>query len=322
MNEARPKFDWQQLQDMPVAKWEPASLLVDGKLYVLGGYENYIMSSKRLHVFDPETGNWTKLQDMPSALSHVNLVPGESGFWFAGGMKDKVHPGKDHIISEVWHYNLELDRYTAAPLLPGHRAGGGLARVADNLHYISGLMADRDTDSPDHWILDLAAWSNGERAEWIDAAPLPLPRNQLSVAVLNDEIYVIGGQLNHDKQQLDQNNVDIYDPKSDTWREGPSLPYGHSHSEGATFVHNNMIWMIGGHHTPAGEKKGFCGDVLTLVAGANWQISSKLPKPISSPAASIVGNRLYVAGGWDGRRESETKKWLSSPEVWVADIVV
>ena len=53
MSEATYTLDWQQLADMPVAKWEPASILIDGQLYVLGGYENYIMSSKRLHVFDP-----------------------------------------------------------------------------------------------------------------------------------------------------------------------------------------------------------------------------------------------------------------------------
>ena len=234
MSEATYTLDWQQLADMPVAKWEPASLLIDGQLYVLGGYENYIMSSKRLHVFDPETEIWTQLQDLPSALSHVNLVPDESGFWFAGGMKDKIHPGKDHIIAEVWHYNIELDRYTAAPLLPGPRAGGGLARLGDNLHYISGLMADRDTDSPDHWELDLAAWRKGNKTDWVEAAPLPIARNQLSIAVLNDEIYVIGGQFNHDSQQLDQANVDIYCPITKQWRAGPSLPYGHSHSEGAT----------------------------------------------------------------------------------------
>lgn len=320
MSEATYTLDWQQLADMPVAKWEPASLLIGGKLYVLGGYENYIMSSKRLHVFDPETEIWTQLQDLPSALSHVNLVPGESGFWFAGGMKDKVHPGKDHIIAEVWHYNIELNRYTAAPLLPGPRAGGGLARLGDDLHYISGLMADRDTDSPDHWVLDLAAWRKGEKTDWVEAAPLPIARNQLSVAVLNEEIYVIGGQFNHDSQQLDQTNVDIYNPTTKAWRAGPSLPYGHSHSEGATFVYHNTIWMIGGHHTPTGDKKSFCGDVLTLKADGEWALQGKLPKPISSPAASIVKNKLYVAGGWDGRREEATEKWLSSPEVWVAAI--
>jgi N-acetylneuraminic acid mutarotase len=180
-------------------------------------------------------------------------------------------------------------------------------------------MADRDTDSPDHFVFDLAAWSSTGSAEWLKAAPLPTPRNQLSVAVLNKRIYAIGGQLNHDSQQIDQARVDIYDPVSDTWNEGPALPNPHSHSEGATFVHNDRIWMLGGHSTPDGGNKGFSNDVLTLKEGGEWELICRLPKPVSSPAAAIINDRLYVAGGWDGRMD-EDKKWLSSPEVWVTEV--
>ncbi|XOV85463.1 MAG: Kelch repeat-containing protein [bacterium] len=311
---------WERLPDMPVGKWEPASLVLDDKLYVLGGYENFIISSRRLDVFDPSDGSWTQLQDAPSKISHVNLVAGDTGFWFAGGMKDKPAASvKDHIVAEVWHFDPALDRYSAAPLLPEPRGGGALERIGDHLHYISGLMADRDTDSPDHFVLDLAAWSDEGSAAWTKAAPLPIPRNQHSIAVLDNQIYVIGGQFNHDSQQLDQSRVDIYDPHSDSWREGPSLPVAHSHSEGATFVHNNRIWMVGGHSTPQGGKKGFCGNVVSLKKGGEWQVTGHLPKPISSPAAAIFNERLYVAGGWDGRMD-EDKRWLSSPEVWVTDV--
>jgi N-acetylneuraminic acid mutarotase len=319
MTDPAHEVNWKQLPDMPVAKWEPASLVLDDKLYVLGGYEDRIMSSRRLDVFDPADGSWTQLQDLPSKISHVNLVAGDSGFWFAGGMKDKVHPGKDHIIAEVWHFDPALDRYTAAPLLPGRRAGGGLERVGNKLHYISGLMEDRDTDSPDHWVFDLETWSSAGTANWEPAAPLPSPRNQLSVALLNGRIYAIGGQFNHDSQQIDQTRVDIYDPASDSWSDGPPLPVPHSHSEGATFVDNGRIWMIGGHATPEGGTKGFCGDIFTLQEGDEWQVPCQLPKPISSPAAAIFNGRLYVAGGWDGRMDDD-KNWLSSPEVWVADV--
>ena len=312
--------NWEQLPDMPVAKWEPASLVLDDKLYVLGGYENYILSSRRLDVFDPADGSWTQLQDMPSKVSHVDLVESDTGFWYAGGMKDKpAQKIKDHIIAEVWHFDIELDRYTAAPLLPEPRGGGALERVGDKLHYISGLMADRDTDSPDHFVFDLAAWSVTGTAEWTKAAPIPVPRNQHSVALLDGKIYVIGGQFNHDSQQLDQTMVDIYDPASDTWSEGPPLPVAHSHSEGATFVHDDRIWMVGGHSTPEGGKKGFCPNVVTLVEGGEWEVTCHLPKPISSPAAAIINDRLYVAGGWDGRMD-EDKGWLSSPEVWATDV--
>ena len=320
MTEPAYEVNWERLPDMPVAKWEPASLVMDNKLYVSGGYGDYIKSSKVLDVFDPADGSWTRLQDLPSAVSHVNLVPGLTGFWFAGGMKDKItQKEKDHIIAETWHFDPVLDRYTAGPLLPGRRGGGGLERVGDKLHYISGLMEDRDTDSPDHFVFDLTAWAETGSCEWQKAAPLKVPRNQLSVAALNGKIYAIGGQFNHDLQQIDQALVDIYDPASDTWSEGPALPYGHSHSEGATFVHNGRIWMVGGHTTPEGGKKGFCGNVLSLAEGGEWDVSFTLPKPISSPAAAIIDERMYVIGGWDGRM-AEDKRWLSSPEVWVTDV--
>ena len=113
--------------------------------------------------------------------------------------------------------------------------------------------------------------------------------------------------------------VDVYDPQSDSWSEGPRLPVAHSHSEGATFVHGDRIWMVGGHSTPEGGKKGFCGNVVTMREGEEWEVTCHLPKRISSPASRIINDKLYVAGGWDGRMDDK-KEWLSSPEVWVADV--
>ena len=157
------------------------------------------------------------------------------------------------------------------------------------------------------------------KAEWEHAAPLPVARNQHSISVMNGKIYIIGGQFNHDSQQLDQTRCDIYDPETDSWTDGPSLPVAHSHSEGATFTHADRIWMIGGHETPEGGKKNFCGDVVTLRDGEEWELTCMLPKPISSPAAGIINNQLYVAGGWDGRMDDD-KEWLSSPEVWTTSV--
>ena len=77
--------------------------------------------------------------------------------------------------------------------------------------------------------------------------------------------------------------------------------------------------MIGGHSTPEGGKKGFCQNVVTLREGGEWEVTCHLPKPISSPASAIINDRLYVAGGWDGRMDDD-KNWLSSPEVWVTDV--
>lgn len=299
---------WQELPDMPVEKWEAATFVIDEKLYILGGYGKGVKSSKISHIFDPKDGSWTQIQDLPSAISHTNAVLDGRVVWFAGGFKDGY---KDHIIAEVWNYDLDLDRFTAAPLLPEKRGGGGLALVGRKLHYISGLKEDRDTDAEEHWVLDLDEYEKGT-AQWREeGAPMPVPRNQFSTVLFEGKIYLIGGQFHHDSCQLDQSRVDIYDPETDSWSTGPSLPKGHSHSEGGTFVHDGRIYMVGGHTTPAGGRKSIDPDILALTPGGSWELVGKLPVPLSSPAARIIGGTLYVAGGSLDGRSVQPKMWAT-----------
>jgi N-acetylneuraminic acid mutarotase len=285
--------EWQALPDMPVGKWEPGTVVLDEKLYIFGGYSFGVVSSKRSEIFDPKDGSWTLIQELPSAITHMNTVLDGRTVWFAGGFKDGY---KGHAIAEVWSYDVDQDRYTAAPLLPQARAGGGLAIVGRKMHYFGGLMTDRDTDSSDHWVLDLDEWTTGP-AVWTNAAPMPVPRNQFSTVVFNGKIYAIGGQFHHDSMQLDQPRTDIYDPQNDSWSSGPDLPKGHSHAEGSTFVHNDQIYMLGGHTTPTGGSKSQDPDILRLAEGGRWQKIGELPTPLSSPAGAIIGDKLFVAGG-------------------------
>ena len=313
---------WQELPNMPVEKWEAATIVVDGKIYILGGYGAGVRSSKICHIFDPADHSWTRIQDLPSAISHVNPILDGRKIWFAGGFKDGY---KDHVVAEVWNYDIDLDgpglkgRFTAGPLLPGKRGGGGLALVGRQLHFIGGITEDRDTDAFEHWVLDLDDYEQGT-GQWRDTgAPIPEPRNQFSTVVFDNKIYLIGGQLHHDSCQLDQNRVDIYDPETNSWSDGPVLPKGHSHSEGGTFVHDGKIFLVGGHTTPGnprkkkedeGGRKAIEADILTLAHGGEWELFGKLPMPLSSPAARIVDGRFYVLGG-------SLNGGSVHPQVWV-----
>jgi N-acetylneuraminic acid mutarotase len=298
--------EWRKLPDMPVEKWEAGTVVLDDKLYLFGGYTEGVRSSKLSHVFDPADGSWTRIQDLPSAISHMNMVLDGRTVWFAGGFKDGY---KGHTIAEVWSYDVDADRYTAAPLLPETRGGGGLARVGRKLHYVGGVQADRDTDSGDHWVLDLDEWAQGA-ARWRNAAPMPEPRNQFSCVTLGGRIYAIGGQLHHDSMQLDQARVDIYDPASDSWARGPSLPKAHSHAEGGTFVYDGRIYMVGGHTTMPGETKRIDADILMLKPGGEWQLVGELPMQLSSPAAAIIDGKLWVAGGSPDGRSVQADMWV------------
>jgi len=302
---AEDAVEWEKLPDMVVEKWEAGTVVLEDKLYFFGGYTKGVRSSKLSHIFDPIDNSWTPIQDLPSAISHMNMVLDGRTVWFAGGFKDGY---KGHTIAEVWSYDIDNDRYTAAPLLPETRGGGGLALVNRRLHYFGGLKADRDTDAGDHWVLNLDHWAEGS-AEWTDATPMPEPRNQFSTVVVDGKIYAIGGQFHHDSEQLDQPRVDIYDSKTNSWSHGPPLPKGHSHAEGGTFVHNGNIYMVGGHTTPEGGRKSIDPDILRLVPGGEWEVVAKLPMSLSSPAAAIIGGKLYVGGGSPNGRSVQADMW-------------
>ncbi|MEE8397662.1 MAG: kelch repeat-containing protein [Desulfobacterales bacterium] len=79
---------WQKLPDMPVGKWEAATVVIDDTFYLFGGYAKGVKSSKRVHIFDPKDGRWTQIQDLPSANSHANAVLDGRKVWFAGGSRD------------------------------------------------------------------------------------------------------------------------------------------------------------------------------------------------------------------------------------------
>ena len=297
---------WEKLPDMPVGKWEAGTVVLDDRFYFFGGYTEGVRSSKLSHVFDPQENSWTQIQDLPSAISHMNMVLDGRTVWFAGGYKDGY---KGHTIAEVWNYDIDGDRYTAAPLLPETRGGGGLALVGRKLHYMGGVEADRDTDSSDHWVLDLDQWAQGS-AQWMNVAPMPQPRNQFSCVTFEGKLYAIGGQFHHDSAQLDQARVDVYDPEADAWTSGPPLPKGHSHAEGGTFVHGGRIYMVGGHTTKRGETKQVDADILALAPGGQWEVVGTLPMPLSSPAAAIINGRLYVAGGSPGQSKVQADMWV------------
>ena len=303
---AQAESPWQPLANMPEARFEAACAVVGDTFYLFGGYAKGVKSSNRAWAFDLATNAWRPLHDMPSAITHIDAVVDGRSIWFAGGFKDG-YPGK--TITEVWKYDVDKNTFFAAPSLPEPRAGGGLALVGRSLHYFGGLMSDRDTDSADHWVLDLD--TTGDSATWTSAAPMPAPRNQFGTVVLEGKIYALGGQFHHDstsgKPALDQTRVDIYDPATDSWSLGPELPSPHSHAEGSTFSHDGKIFVIGGRSVDR-----INATIWTLSAGGEWNQLGELPIPMVGPVARIIAGKLIVGGGSSSGIVPQPAVWARS----------
>lgn len=137
---------------------------------------------------------------------------------------------------------------------------------------------------------------------WATLPDMPTPRWHLATAVVNGNLYAIGGANSEDPQGISFggpiSTVEIYNPSLGTWTSGPSLQQARSALAAA--VVNGTIYAIGGYldvggcavnssesYTPA----GFGGKQI------GWQAIAPIPTARLFPASATVNGKLYVIGG-------------------------
>jgi len=299
-------LDWQKAAPSPFARVEAPSAVIQGKLYLFGGFTNTLDSSNHLDVYDPASDSWARRKDMPTQVTHLNPAIDGATLWFAGGFKGK-HPGP--VTNEVWKYDTALDSWTAGPPLPEPRAGGGLAILGRYLHYFGGYKADRDTNSGDHWRLPL----DGE-AVWQRQADLPNPRGHVAAIVLDGKIYALGGDHGHDKTQIDVSACHLFDPATNAWSAIADLPDGRSHFESSIIVYNDRILIIGGRCNSSQPVRNVVGDMLEYdpVTG-KWKVFGLMPEKLLAPAAAIISGRIVIiGGGLNNPRPLSATTWVAA----------
>jgi N-acetylneuraminic acid mutarotase len=103
---------------------------------------------------------------------------------------------------------------------------------------------------------------------------------------------VIGGFAQ--QTNLPTDRVEIYDPRTNHWRDGPPLPAprgGH-----AAVVLDGKIHVVGGGNSQSTIADHSVFDPRT----GRWTSAAPLPRAEGSPAAAVLGGRLYAVGGRSG----------------------
>ena len=137
-----------------VAVWE-------GRIYYAGGRPRR-PAGPLVDVYDPNTGRWTELPDMPEARDHFHAA---------------ILDGDTHAI------------------------GGRALQVGDVVETDYAIPLD-DLDS---------GWEELPES-------LPTKRGGFAIAVLNDEILVIGGEDEEEGLRTHYGTVEAFDPETGRWR--------------------------------------------------------------------------------------------------------
>jgi hypothetical protein len=144
---------------------------------------------------------------------------------------------------------------------------------------------------------------------WTSIPPLPTPRQEVGVAAIEGQVYVIGG---FDSRGRGSAVVEIFDTRSNTWRPGPPIPVAVHHPMVAAI--GNKVFVAGGYAEPSfAVANTFELDTDTMT----WTRKADMPTARGAGAAVAHNGSLYVIGGdRAGITVQDTAVFDPATDVW------
>ena len=134
---------------------------------------------------------------------------------------------------------------------------------------------------------------------------MPTKRIGFSTATVSGLIYVIGGRdaTAPITPKPVVSAVDVYDPATNTWTSGPSLPI--PAAEQMTITSNGKIYAIGGNgeFLPTNVVQELDTETQT------WTLKANMPDARSSASVSVNNGLIYISGGGGAGIELNSLLW-------------
>lgn len=159
--------------------------------------------------------------------------------------------------------------------------------------------------------------------DWQRKTDLLLPVQEIYPAVFQGEIYVAGGLSSELPKQQGQMTakVQIYNPTTDQWRFGPSLPEGRHH--GQLVVAGGQLYLFGGFVSANGGHWSASADVLRLdLQQQVWLKVATLPAPLSETVSWVWEDKVHLVSGRSPAAAANAQ-WQDQADVaihWVFDL--
>ncbi len=198
--------------------WGPASAVLAGELYVLGGWPSAGFHRR----YDPTTDNWTSIAS--------------AGSYFYGHTAAAVN-GVLYLIGTPWFYQSSqsydpgTNSWSPTATFPDPSGQALTGRAIGTEIFVVGAGTSL-------WIYDTVTdtWSQG--------ADLLSSVHAGAAAVLDGKLHVFGGSTTSGSGGNVTATAQLYDPLTDTWSLLPDMPTARSWVQAATVA--NSIFVIGG----------------------------------------------------------------------------
>ncbi|XP_077299254.1 kelch-like protein 28 [Arctopsyche grandis] len=269
-----------------VARWQikcGEKLNVDSQDHVttmlaVGSWDFY--SSSIVEIYDPTKKNWSKLVDLNLQKTAYSVAIVDENLLFIGG----YHGAK--YVNDLESYNLKTgERKTLSPMKEP-REHPAVAVLGDFLYAFGGY-------SPQNGFLSTTERYDLKNDTWISMGSLSIARHGCGVAVLNNEIYLVGGCT-----EKAVSVTEAFNPISGKWRTCASMNIKRMWLGLA--VSNGYIYAIGGRKINSNITKKYSSVERYDPIADEWKFVADISSERYGIGGGALGGNIYAVGGGDG----------------------
>ena len=279
---------WRTAAPAPTKRTEVAVAALDGKIYVVGGFEkpslgnvlNFAITPS-VEMYDPATDRWASKAPLPVGLHHVGIGVAGGRLYVIGGYS-KSGLSVWNPVATVYAYDPLTDSWTERAPMPTARGALSITEHDGKLYAIGGY--DRKGNNPQVEVYDPL------HNLWTTAAPMPTPRDHLAAATIAGKIYAIGGRIDGDYSR-NLTVTERYDPATDRWMRVADLPTARSGIAAA--VVGGKIFVFGGEGAAGTFNENEVYDPVRDI----WQRMAPMPTARHGLGSAVMLGRIYVISG-------------------------
>jgi N-acetylneuraminic acid mutarotase len=286
---------------MPTARGGLGVVAVNGRIYAIGG----LSGNSPLNVnemYTPGTNQWATEAPMPTARSGFAIAVYNGKIYCIGGTV-----GTNEYVGNNEVYDPASNTWQTMASMPTPRADLSAFVVNGKIYLIGGMQYSGA--SPFYVETGVNEVYDPSTNSWSTAASMPAAAYGYASAIMNGEIYVVGGSKSPGTEGTGDfiNSNQVYNPQTNSWVFAANFPSFASYgAAGATdgFMAPPLLYFVGGFYLDS-----FSNTMEVYNAGNNsWSKGASMPTARAYLGVAVVNDVLYAIGGFDGTN------WLSTVE--------
>ncbi|MDH5718423.1 MAG: hypothetical protein OEZ22_12420 [Spirochaetia bacterium] len=281
---------WEKVTSMPHAREGASSIVIDNKIYVLGGETRLNGITDIVEVYDPVEDKWSFVTNMPRARKNFSTAFFENKIYTIGGFNNSG------LILEIDIYDVSTNLWSEeVKMIGGNELYSDTEINIDDMK-ISGISLEQDNELIYIFGCKKTLIYNIILDEWKDYYFAKNKKrfycNYSIMKKINSNIYIIGGMTCEYSPEPNLHICQLLTDRSICESIG-NLPTPRKYFSNV-FI-NDKIYIIGGEN----EDNSINGNINVYNTQDNlWEKIPSMLTPRAGLTSVIVNDEIYTIGGY------------------------